>query len=572
MGRGDVRRAVRAALLTLAILAAATLAIERLGVPELASRAQTDQVRQITTLAIAVLAATLVFILALAEQSLQRRRQAGQHRDLEEQLRLSRQQVAETERAAGIGSWEWELESGRVSWSEEMFHIFGLERNGFQPTLDGYLRRVPSEDREAVRQAIRQAHSRQPFQFEHRLLRPDGEVRIVVERGAAASDSAKGRSRILGITQDVTERRELEGHLQMRREVYLSLLAAQSDLGEGAMMTEGDRILYFNPALEKLFSQQTAIPGSLPDLLEAIDPSGESALRRELELRRQRALPPAQGEAHLPRLGGGSVDLEFVIDSISLADRVRTVALVRDVSERRRADAEVRKSREQLRRFSLELARVREEESLRISREIHDELGQRLTGLKMDLAWVAAKLKRNESRDRPSIVEKTEEMSRLADDTIHEVRRIATELRPGVLDDLGFAAALEWQADEFQRRTGIPCRVTSLPNLVIDSEQSTALFRILQEALTNVSRHARAENVEVRLSEQDRSIVLEIEDDGRGIRDFGTAEPLSLGLLGMQERARLVGGETVVGRGRNGGTLVRVTLPRTPPEAVQDPS
>ena len=254
MGRGDVRRAVRAALLTLAILAAAMLAIERLGVPELASRAQTDQVRQVTTLAIAVLAATLVFILALAEQSLQRRRQAGQHRDLEEQLRLSRQQVAETERAAGIGSWEWELESGRVSWSEEMFHIFGLERNGFQPTLDGYLRRVPSEDREAVRQAIRQAHSRQPFQFEHRLLRPDGEVRIVVERGAAASDSAKGRSRILGITQDVTERRELEGHLQMRREVYLSLLAAQSDLGEGAMMTEGDRILYFNPALEKLFS------------------------------------------------------------------------------------------------------------------------------------------------------------------------------------------------------------------------------------------------------------------------------------------------------------------------------
>ena len=162
----------------------------------------------------------------------------------------------------------------------------------------------------------------------------------------------------------------------------------------------------------------------MPDLLEAIDPSGESALRRELELRRQRALPPAQGEAHLPRLGGGSVDLEFVIDSISLADRVRTVALVRDVSERRRADAEVRKSREQLRRFSLELARVREEESLRISREIHDELGQRLTGLKMDLAWVAAKLQRNESRDRPSIVEKTEEMSRLADDTIHEVRRM----------------------------------------------------------------------------------------------------------------------------------------------------
>ena len=178
---------------TLAILASAALAIERLAVPELATRAQTDQVRQVTTLVIAVLAATLVFILALAEQSLQRRRQAGQHRELEEQLQLSRQQVAETERAAGIGSWEWELESGRVSWSEEMFHIFGLERDGFRPTLDAYLRRVPSEDREAVRQAISQARNGQPFQLEHRLLRPDGEVRVVVERGAPAGSSAKGR-------------------------------------------------------------------------------------------------------------------------------------------------------------------------------------------------------------------------------------------------------------------------------------------------------------------------------------------------------------------------------------------
>ncbi|HEY4667914.1 MAG TPA: sensor histidine kinase, partial [Anaerolineales bacterium] len=276
--------------------------------------------------------------------------------------------------------------------------------------------------------------------------------------------------------------------------------------------------------------------------------------------------------AYLTRADGSSVEIEYVIDSISLADRVRTVALVRDVTERRSADAELRKSREQLRLFSAELARVREEESSRISREIHDELGQRLTGLKMDLAWVATQLKKGDRKQLSLIIDKTNEMSRLVDDSVKEVRRIATELRPGVLDDLGFAAALEWQAEEFQRRTGITCRVVAPANLAAGDDQSTALFRILQEALTNVSRHARAKAVEVRLSEHDQSILLEIEDDGRGIRAANPAGPGSLGLLGMQERARLVGGETVVERGSAGGTIVRVRLPKVPAGALQDPT
>jgi signal transduction histidine kinase len=569
---GDSRRAVRAALLTLAVLAAAVWLIEQWAVPGLAAGAPTDQVRRIAALAIGLLAAALVLVLALVEQALQRRAHAERHRQLDEDLRISQERVDETERLAEIGRWEWDVKSGRMSWSAEMFRILDLDPDGFQPTVEGYLRRVPAEDREAVRRAISQARDGQPFELEHRLLRPDGEVRTVLDRGAVAGVSDHGPTRIVGTTRDITERRSLEDHLQMRREIYLSLLAAQSDLGQGALMTEGDRILYLNSALQKLFSQETTAPGSLADLLNAIDPAAESSLRRELEVRRERALPPAQGETRLTLAQGDTVELEYVIDSISQADRVRTVALVRDVSERKRADAELRRSREQLRLFSLELARVREEESTRIAREIHDELGQRLTGLKMDLAWVAARLKRKEADALPAVVDKTEEMSRLADETIQEVRRIATELRPGVLDDLGFAAALEWQVEEFQRRTAIPCRVRAPANLVIGGEQSTALFRILQEALTNISRHARAASVDVRLADQGGSIVLEVEDDGIGIQESAGSSPGSLGLLGMRERAHLVGGETVFLRGPSKGTLVRVSLPRTPPETVQAPT
>ena len=563
---------MRVAAITLVILAAAGLAIERLIVPELPAQIPPDQIRPLTLLSTALLAAALAFVLTLALQALQRRADSARHQDLEEQLQRSQQQVAETERTAAIGSWRWDFEKSTVYWSDEMYRIFGVEPGTFEPTLDDALRRVPSEDREAVRRAINQARHGQPFELEHRVLRPDGDVRTVLDRANLAAGSAEAPTLIVGTTQDLTDLRQLENNLQLRRETYLSLLDAQSDLGQGALMTEGDQILYINPAMQTLLSQLTTATGSLTELLAAMEPAGGSGLRQELELRRERALPPTQGEAYLTRADGSSVEIEYVIDSISLADRVRTVALVRDVTERRSADAELRKSREQLRLFSAELARVREEESSRISREIHDELGQRLTGLKMDLAWVATQLKKGDRKQLSLIIDKTNEMSRLVDDSVKEVRRIATELRPGVLDDLGFAAALEWQAEEFQRRTGITCRVVAPANLAAGDDQSTALFRILQEALTNVSRHARAKAVEVRLSEHDQSILLEIEDDGRGIRAANPAGPGSLGLLGMQERARLVGGETVVERGSAGGTIVRVRLPKVPAGALQDPT
>jgi len=218
---------------------------------------------------------------------------------------------------------------------------------------------------------------------------------------------------------------------------------------------------------------------------------------------------------------------------------------------------------DRLRALSARIERVREEERTGIAREIHDSLGQALTALKMDIAWVARRLGAGLAASVPSVLEKLDGMSRLTDEIIEQVRRISTELRPGVLDDLGLLAAIEWQSQEFEQRTGTTCIVQSnLGSVQLDRNVSTALFRIFQEALTNVARHAQASHVDVRLDQTDGCVRLVVHDDGVGIAREALARPTSLGLLGMHERARHMGGTLgVSGEAGGGGTLVVVELP-----------
>jgi signal transduction histidine kinase len=231
-----------------------------------------------------------------------------------------------------------------------------------------------------------------------------------------------------------------------------------------------------------------------------------------------------------------------------------------------------------LRALASHLESVREEERKLIAREIHDELGQSLTGFKMDLAWIRNRLQSPDADlARPALLEKIGAMGGLIDDTAGLIRKICTELRPGVLDDLGLSAAIEWQAREFQGRTGIACAVAlDAGNLDVDAERSTALFRIFQEVLTNVARHARATRVEVRMGKIEEQIILEVRDNGRGIEEGELAGVKSLGLLGMRERAALLGGEVAI-RGRRGeGTWVTVKIPAdrsmNPPPRLEENS
>lgn len=225
----------------------------------------------------------------------------------------------------------------------------------------------------------------------------------------------------------------------------------------------------------------------------------------------------------------------------------------------RRAEEQLRESHERLRALSVYLQTVREEERTRIAREVHDELGQALTSCKLDLSWIAGRL----PRDLKPLVDKTRTLSAHIDSTIQTVRRISSELRPPVLDHLGLVAALEWQANDFQTRTGIKCDVhTNVRETLLDQDLSTSLFRIFQETLTNVIRHAGATQVSVDLKEADDRITLDVKDNGRGISREEISNSKSMGLLGMRERAALLGGIFKIGRlGRGNGTRVSVSVP-----------
>ena len=200
----------------------------------------------------------------------------------------------------------------------------------------------------------------------------------------------------------------------------------------------------------------------------------------------------------------------------------------------------------------------REEDRARIAREVHDELGQALTGLKMDLAW----LQKHTDPKQRGLLQKTRDMSDLVDTTIQGVRRIATELRPGMLDDLGLVPAMEWQLQDFQKRSGIRCRFTSsLEEVALDAEETTVLFRILQEALTNVARHASATQVEVSLDEEQGYVRLRVQDNGRGITESEADGSRSFGLLGMRERVKLRSGDFHIQGTPGRGTTVVIRLP-----------
>jgi signal transduction histidine kinase len=270
-----------------------------------------------------------------------------------------------------------------------------------------------------------------------------------------------------------------------------------------------------------------------------------------------------QAKAAIKRL---NEELEERID-----ERTRELAtsnhdLKREIGEHKEAENKLRLSHEQLRALTARLESLREDERIRVAREIHDELGQTLTGLKMDMLWMERKL--GELADSPainSLLDRVVEATELVDSVVAAVQQIAAELRPGVLDKLGLGPALQYEGRRFQQRTGILCEVR-LPETepLFSTQQTTALFRIYQESLTNVARHAGARKAEVDLRVEAGSVILSVQDDGRGLTEADIANPESLGLMGMKERAELLGGRIIFQHNSNQrGTVVTVRIPQT---------
>ena len=239
------------------------------------------------------------------------------------------------------------------------------------------------------------------------------------------------------------------------------------------------------------------------------------------------------------------------------------VIFTEDISERKRAEEELQRSRHMLQQYAAHLQTTIESERMRIARELHDDIGQRLSALKMDLGWV----KRRLTPAQTDAAGKLDEMGELITEGVRTIKGICADLRPGVLEDLGLVAALEGAVAAFRERSGVAA------TLRIEGEGPTvagslamAVYRIAQEALTNVARHAEAGRVEVRLRHDAARLTLEIEDDGKGLPAHADAGPHSFGIIGMRERVRAFAGDLHLGGNEDRGTLVRAVFPLFPPE------
>ncbi len=370
----------------------------------------------------------------------------------------------------------------------------------------------------------------------------------------------------------LTERMCFQSVLQQHSWMMLSML---DSMGDGLVVTNAaGQFVFFNEAAKQQF-------GFLPTETTSDEwmehspcyrsdgitpfPVAERPLTRALQGEAVDSVELLVRQAQMP------ADLWLSVTARPLMDEegaVRgAVAVYRDVTERTHAELELKSALAQSRALSAHLQSVREEERSHIAREIHDELGQVLTGLKMDLAWLKCRLaEERQETSRALLLNKVQDMSRLIDTTIQAVRQLATELRPGILDYLGLAAAIEWQAEVFEKHSGIRCRVVNtLADVPLDKEQMTAAFRILQESLTNVARHAEAVTaVTILLTQETDFLVLEIEDNGHGFHKDDLASKHTLGLLGMRERAAILGGEVQITSKLGQGTKVTARIPLEP--------
>ena len=371
-----------------------------------------------------------------------------------------------------------------------------------------------------------------------------------------------GRSFYTVILRDVTERVEAETLLARSEARLRGILDSAMD----AIITIDERqhVVLFNAAAEAMFKcpKDEAIGAPLswfiPERFRAqhgqyVEQFGHTGVTS----RRMGGLRVVTGLAR----DGREFPIDASISQLSdTAGKFYTVIL-RDITERVQADAALRASRQELQELASAASAAREQEQSRIARELHDELGQALTALKMMVAWVDQRI----PRDNVEMVGKIERMAQVVDNTLKAASRISAQLRPLILDDLGLIAALEWVIEGFTDRTGIDCDFATEGDLELDDARKSAVFRIVQESLTNVTRHARATRVRVRVVREADGIDVEVRDNGAGFDPNDTRSRNSRGLLGMRERAYLLGGVLDLQSAPGEGTTVQVRIPLAEP-------
>ena len=512
-------------------------------------------------------------------------------------LLQSERMLKESQEIARLGQWELDLTSNTLYWSSGIYTLFQQDPNEFGASYEAFLDAIHPEDREYVDKAYTDSvKNRNPYDIIHRLLLRDGTVKYVNEICRTEYDKEGYPLRSIGTVQDITDRMKAE---EERKKLLLDLGKRVKELnglyGLGYLTEQvKDLSELFHRFMREIvpesmqFQDQVFAKIELDEkeycnlegecnkyLFAPIQVKGKK--RGGLTIGYTENLPFTEDfeqklvDGYAERLGNiiermeTEEELQKLLDELELRVKEKTKDLTeaneklkQEIIDRKKVEEELKKSHEELHSLSAHLNTIREEERTHIAREIHDELGQVLTAFKMDLYWLHKKL----PQEQNSLLEKINSMLVLIDKTIKKVQKISAELRPGLLDDLGLKAAIEWQSEEFQQQTGIKGEINlSFDDSILEQELATAIFRIFQELLTNITRHANATKIKVNLHRESDSLVLEVKDNGKGITEKQISDPMSFGLIGMKERIRFWKGEVTFIGSRNKGTTVRVCVP-----------
>jgi PAS domain S-box-containing protein len=451
----------------------------------------------------------------------------------EEEIRKSNERFELIANAANDAIWDHDFEKNETWGNSKLYEMYGIEAGKQKVNFEMFLERIHPDDAPRIKERLNTVLKNGEILLAEifRFKTSKGIYRTYYDRAYIKYDDSKKPLRILGAMQDITEREEARNLISESEEKYRTLVEQAS---EGIFIANKDGHFvvvnkagvniaqYTEQELKKMTIYDLVIPEDLekkpfnfPDLL---------------------AGKVTTAERRLLRKDGTLIDIEITAKFIS---GERFLAFVRDISERKKADELLQKSYEDIRRLASNLQTIREDERTTIAREIHDELGQQLTGLKMDMYWLSKKINTSDAE----ITRKLNESIELINATVASVRKIATDLRPSILDDLGLIAALEWQGEEFEKRSGTHVEFSNkVGDLELKPDSVTAIFRIYQELLTNVARHANASLVKVVLEKRDSNVFFTLTDDGTGFDLETISQKKTLGLLGIKERTLILGG------------------------------
>ena len=533
----------------------------------------------------------------------------------ENELIKINQRLSTAQNIANLGYWEYNIKTKNTYWSDQTYAIFEIDKNIAEINFRKFLEIVHPDDKSQVlRHKEKLMLGEKVDNLEHRIISSNGHIKIILETITQVYDADNNLIKIEGTSQDISERKKIESelhklnhellllnqaniyflHAEKEEELLQTICNLLTQQGKYSMawigfmpnensinqkiipkISAGNNLEYLNeieidladPNLSSGPTGQTMITGNahfINHISKELNITTWKSKAIKYNFKSAASFPLKIEDKTIASLNIYSeLDLAFDQHENKILSRLANnlsfaIKALRNKKEKSETETALQLSNSQYRQLSSHLQSIREEERTSIAREIHDVLGQQMTAFKYDLAWLSKK----KTYDDPTILEKIHTMNKSVDETIQSIRKISSELRPRILDDLGLNAAIEWFITSFEKNTGIKCTLNStLEGLKIEKLKSITIYRILQEALTNVARHSKASSVQINATFLNNEIHLEIQDNGIGITEINHSNFNSLGLLGMNERANMINGVLIINGINNIGTSIVLRVP-----------